>query len=146
MGTRDKDLALATMRAQRLQPLLYLHLAKYVLPDRLVEPESAAFYCLGSRWTDMPIQRTALDAACWEGQSGVLITKTLQRLLDGIRQGRFSILPGEYCGHCDFASACRYTHNLTGRRARTDPVMKLLKNLRTLKVPRPDDPPDSDRA
>ncbi|HEY3198083.1 MAG TPA: PD-(D/E)XK nuclease family protein [Nitrospirales bacterium] len=138
MAARDKDLAVATMRAQRLQPLLYLHLAKYVLPDRLVEPDSAAFYFLGSRWSDMPIRRTALDAACWEGQSRVLITKTLQRLLDGIRQGRFSILPGEYCGHCDFATACRYTHTPTGRRARTDPAMRLLKNLRTIKVPRPD--------
>jgi ATP-dependent helicase/DNAse subunit B len=134
MSARDKDLTLATVRAQRLQPLLYLHLAKYVLPDRVAEPDSAAFYFLGSRWIDMPIQKTALYASCWEGQNGVLIKKTLHLLVDGIRQGRFSILPGEYCRYCDFAAACRYTHDVTARRARTDPATKLLKTLRTLKI------------
>jgi ATP-dependent helicase/nuclease subunit B len=136
MKPRDKNLILATIRAERLQPLLYLELAKHVLPGCLAEPDSAAFYFLGSKWIDMPIRRTALDASCWEGHSGVLIKKTLQRLLEGIRQGRFSILPGDYCGHCDFASACRYTHEPTGRRTRTDPRMKLLRTLRSLKLPR----------
>ncbi len=134
MSARDKDLNVATVRAQRLQPLLYLHLAKYVLPDRVAEPDSAAFYFLGSRWIDMPIQKTMLYASCWEGHNGALIKKTLQLLVDGIRQGRFPILPGEYCGYCDFSAACRYTHDLTARRARTDPATKLLKVLRTLKV------------
>jgi len=140
MRAQDKDLNLATVRAQRLQPLLYLHLAKYVLPDRVSQPDSAAFYFLGSRWIDMPIQKTALYASCWEGENGVLIKKTLQRLVEGIRQGRFSILPGDYCGYCDFAAACRYTHDLSARRARTDPATKLLKVLRTLKVSKPEAP------
>ena len=50
----------------------------------------------------------------------------------------FSILPGDYCEYCDFAAACRYTHDLTARRARTDPATKLLKVLRTLKVAKPE--------
>jgi ATP-dependent helicase/DNAse subunit B len=82
----------------------------------------------------MPIQRTTLSASCWEGHTGVLIKKTLQRLVDGIQQGRFSILPGDYCGYCAFSPACRYTHDLTARRARTDPATKLLKILRTLRI------------
>ena len=135
MNPRDKDLTTAALRAERLQPVLYLHLAKNVLPDGVAEPDSAAFYFLGSQWADT-IQRKILDASSWEGEPGILIKKTLQRILEGIEQGRFSILPGSYCGHCDFASACRYTHEASGRRARTDAVMQVLKALRTLKLPR----------
>ncbi|MEP6600889.1 MAG: PD-(D/E)XK nuclease family protein [Nitrospirota bacterium] len=135
MKAGDRDLTVAALRAERLQPALYLHLAKNVLPDVVAEADSAAFYFLGSQWTDMPIQKKTLDASCWDGEPGLRIKKTLQRILEGIEEGRFSILPGNYCGHCDFASACRYTHEATGRRARTDAVMKALKALRTLKLP-----------
>ena len=135
MKAGDRDLTLAALRAERLQPALYLHLAKNVLPNVVVEADSAAFYFLGSQWTDTPIQKKTLEASCWEGEPGLGIKKTLQRILEGIAEGRFSILPGNYCGHCDFASACRYTHEATGRRARTDAVMKALRALRTLKLP-----------
>jgi len=135
MKAGDRDLTVAALRAERLQPALYLHLAKNVLPDVVAEADSAAFYFLGSRWTDMPIQKKTLEASCWDGEPGLRIKKTLQRILEGIEEGRFSILPGNYCGHCDFASACRYTHEATGRRARRDAVMKALKALRTLKLP-----------
>src|SRR5438034_4323814 len=83
----------------------------------------------------MPRKQNKLDSSCWDGEPGLPINKTLQRILEEIKEGRFSILPGNYCGHCDFASACRYTHEATGRRARTDAVMKALKALRTLKLP-----------
>ena len=134
MKTGDRDLTVAALRAERLQPVLYLQLAKKVLPDVVAEADSAAFYFLGSQWTDMPIQKKTLEASCWDGESGLRIKKTLQRILEGIEEGRFSILPGNYCGHCDFASACRYTYEATGKRARTDAVMKALKALRTLKL------------
>ena len=134
MKAGDRDLTVAALRAERLQPALYLYLAKNVLPDVVAEVDSAAFYFLGSQWTDMPIQKKTLEASCWDGEPGLRIKKTLQRILEGIEEGRFSILPGNYCGHCDFASACRYMHEATGKRARTDAVMKALKGLRTLKL------------
>jgi hypothetical protein len=75
-----------------------------------------------------------MEASCWEGDPGTLIRKTVDRILDGIRGGRFTILPGEYCDHCDFSAVCRYTHDPSRRRARADTGMKALKELRIVKM------------
>jgi len=128
----DKNLALAAIRGFRLQPPLYLLLARHLLPDQSVVPQSAAFYFLAPRWKEGSLQPVTFDASSWDGQTGRMITASLGHIVDGIQAGCYAILPADYCDDCDFASACRFNHDASRRRARTDPRMKALKDLRAL--------------
>jgi ATP-dependent helicase/nuclease subunit B len=132
---KDRDLATAAVRGMRLQPPLYLLAAREVLGEPAV-PESAAFYFLAPNRKDGPLGRSFLDASCWVGETGVLIGRTLTLILEGIRAGRFFILPGGYCDHCDYSEVCRRHHNQSWWRARGDESRKELENLHRLKAPK----------
>jgi ATP-dependent helicase/nuclease subunit B len=135
--SEDKNLPLAASRGLRLQLPLYLLAAKSV-PLCDVIAESAAFYFLAPKWGNMPV-RAVLERSCWEGETGARITHTLESIFEGIRSGRFAVLPGDYCRQCDFAAVCRYGHDPTRRRARADAAMQTLKALRKVKAPTPGD-------
>src|SRR5712692_2604553 len=101
----DRDLATAALRGKRLQPPLYLLAATGVLKEEPAVPDEAAFYFLAPYWPNGPVVRTGLATVCGEG--------TVRVVLEGVRHGRFFILPGEYCDYCEFSSACRRTHHPT---------------------------------
>jgi len=132
---KDRDLATAAVRGFRLQPPLYLLAARKVLGEPAV-PESAAFYFLAPNRKDGPVDRTLLDASCWAGEAGARLGRTLALILEGIRAGRFFILPGGYCDHCDYSEVCRRHHNQSWWRARGDESRKEIEGLRTLKAPK----------
>ncbi|TLY35896.1 MAG: hypothetical protein E6K60_09145 [Nitrospirae bacterium] len=132
MRACDKNLALAAIRGLRLQPPLYALMARHLLPDETAVPQSAAFYFLAPHWKEGSLRRTSLDASCWQGQTGRMIAASVRRIVDGLRAGYYAVLPADYCGYCDFAAACRSNHDPTRRRARIDPRMKALKDLRAL--------------
>ncbi|TAL10789.1 MAG: hypothetical protein EPO02_06545 [Nitrospirae bacterium] len=134
---KDRDLATAALRGFRLQPPLYLLAAKEVLGEPAV-PESAAFYFLAPNRRDGPVDRSQLDASCWAGESGVRLGRTLTLILDGIRAGRFFILPGGHCDHCEYSEVCRRHHNQSWWRARGDESRKALEGLHALKAPKAD--------
>jgi ATP-dependent helicase/nuclease subunit B len=140
-ASKDKDLTTAAVRGFRLQPPLYLLAAKEVLGQPAV-PESAAFYFLAPNRKDGPVDRSVLDASCWEGERGARIGRSLALILEGIKAGRFFILPGGYCDHCDYSEVCRRQHNQSWWRARSDDARKELENLRTLKAPKAAAEPD----
>jgi ATP-dependent helicase/nuclease subunit B len=132
---KDRDLATAAVRGFRLQPPLYLLAARDVLGGPAV-PESAAFYFLAPNCKDGPVGRSLLDASCWAGETGARIGRTLALLLEGIKAGRFFILPGGYCDHCDYSEICRRHHNQSWWRARGDATRKEIEGLRVLKAPK----------
>jgi len=140
-ASKDKDLTTAAVRGFRLQPPLYLLAAREVLGQPAV-PESAAFYFLAPNRKDGPVDRSVLDASCWDGETGARIGRSLALILEGIKAGRFFILPGGYCDHCDYAEVCRRQHNQSWWRARSDDATKELENLRTLKAPKAEAGPD----
>lgn len=131
----DRDLTTAAVRGFRLQPPLYLLAAENVLDRESAVPETVALYFLAPNLTNGPLDRSTLAMSCWEGETGARIGDTVRRILEGIRAGRFFILPGDYCDHCDFSSNCRRTHDPSRRRARGDEQTKTLERLRTIKVP-----------
>lgn len=136
---KDRDLATAAVRGLRLQPPLYLLAARDVLGEPAV-PESAAFYFLapnqqGGR-TGEAIDRSQLDASCWSGAMGAQIGRTLALILDGIKAGRFFILPGTHCEHCDYSEVCRRHHSQSWWRARGDGSRQALDNLHRLTAPK----------
>src|SRR5881409_995166 len=118
----DRDLATAALRGKRLQAPLYLLAASGVLKEEPAVPDEAAFYFLAPYWPNGPVVRTGLTAVCGEG--------TVRVVLEGVRQGRFFILPGEYCDYCEFSSACRRTHHPTKWRQRDNPEKRTLEDLR----------------
>jgi len=121
----DKNLATAALRGFRLQPPLY---ARMTLPGEAL-PVQVDFRFLAPRW-DPPIDSASFDAATWEGPVGRQIAATLGALLDGIRAGRYFILPDTYCDFCNFAPACRRLHGPTGARARRSAPARALRLLR----------------
>ena len=118
----DRDLATAALRGKRLQPPLYLLAATGVLKEEPAVPDEAAFYFLAPYWPNGPVVRTRLAAVCGEG--------TVRVILEGVRHGRFFILPGEYCDYCEFSSACRRTHHPTKWRQRDNAEKRILEDLR----------------
>ena len=132
---RDRDLATAAVRGVRLQPPMYLLAAKDVMGEPAV-PESAAFYFLAPNRKGGAVDRSLLDASCWTGETGALIGRTLTFILDGIRAGRFFILPGAHCDHCDYSEICRRHHTQSWWRARGDGSRKELETLHLLKAPK----------
>ncbi len=139
--SKDKDLTTAAVRGFRLQPPLYLLAAREVLGQPAV-PESAAFYFLAPNRKDGPVDRSVLDASCWDGETGARIGRSLALILEGIKAGRFFILPDSYCDHCDYSQVCRRHHNQSWWRARSDDSRKELESLRTLKIPKAETGPD----
>ena len=122
----DRDLATAALRGKRLQPPLYLLAAQKVLEKQPAVADEAAFYFLAPNWPNGPVVRTGLAAFCGEG--------TVRVILEGVKQGRFFILPGEYCDYCEFSSACRRTHHPTKWRLRDNTEKRTLEELRQQKA------------
>ncbi len=122
----DRDLATAALRGKRLQPPLYLLAATGVLKEEPAVADEAAFYFLAPYWPHGPVVRTGLAAVCGEG--------TVRVILEGVRHGRFFILPGEYCDYCEFSSACRRTHHPTKWRLRDNAEKRILEDLRQQKA------------
>nr|MBI3613066.1 exodeoxyribonuclease V subunit gamma [Nitrospirota bacterium] len=122
----DRDLVTAALRGKRLQPPLYLLAARNALGKEPAVPDAAALYFLAPYWPDGPVVRKTLTAVCGEG--------TVQVILDGVRGGRFFIMPDDYCKYCEFSSACRRTHHPTKWRRRDDPHQQILLALREQKA------------
>ena len=56
------------------------------------------------------------------GNLGAATKETIAYLANGVRQGRYFIHRGEYCGRCDFATICRKNHPPSLWRAENDPL------------------------
>ncbi|HEX5549633.1 MAG TPA: hypothetical protein VFX36_02310, partial [Nitrospira sp.] len=72
----------------------------------------------------------------WSTDNGTLLRNTLGQLVNGIKNGRFFIMPGTYCKTCEYRVACRREHMPTWWRASRAMEGKELAALRTLRVDR----------
>ncbi len=136
----DKDLMQAAVRGQRLQPPLYLLLAKFYAAARELRDTDfsaeAAFYFLAPNWDKGPIVVSQFPANGWEGEAGGMLRNTFTLLLKGIYEGRFFIHPGTHCDYCDFSTICRLNHRQSSRRVAEDLLTQEHQALRTLKIPK----------
>jgi ATP-dependent helicase/nuclease subunit B len=87
---------------------------------------------LAPQWSTT-ISRSTFEAMSWSSGTGTLIQSTIRTLVDGIRAGRFFILPDGYCDGCDFRVICRREHAPTWWRAHRATEPKGLKKLRAQK-------------
>jgi ATP-dependent helicase/nuclease subunit B len=136
LGTMDKNLTRAAIRAMRLQPPLYLTMAQASMPallrgiadvsaspsDRLI-CEGVSFHYLAPNATRKggeAVTVASFPGDAWESELRGPLHNAMSHVLDGIREGRFFIYPGGYCDYCDYRPLCRRTHQTGGWRARAD--------------------------
>lgn len=127
--TEDRNLVQAAVRGYRLQPPLYACLA---IPGQ-PKPTQVQLFFLAPHWPT-PIVRSTFESAVWSSDNGSRLLDTINTLVEGIRAGRFFILPDGYCETCDFRVSCRRDHTPTWWRAYRAPEPKQLKVLRTQRV------------
>ena len=133
---KDRNLVQSAFRGSRLQPALYT-LMTATLPGESQDslPEQVDFLYLLPRATPS-VERASFPAKAWQGSAGPMLNRTLQVLVEGVRDGHHVIVPDAYCAHCDFSTACRRTHQPSWWRAYRSSQAGLLRSLRSLKVPR----------
>ncbi len=129
MKPEDRNLAQSAVRGYRLQPPLYSCLTVPGQPP----PSLVQFLFLAPQWATA-ISRSTFEATSWASVTGTLIQKSISTLVDGIRSGRFFILPDGYCDGCEFRMVCRREHAPTWWRAYRAAEPKALKMLRTQKI------------
>ena len=138
----EQALARAVVQGTRLQPLLYMELAGQGIPPLLEQKlglgkdgqatveggpcaapacEGVWFYVVAPRELPegegfVPVPFTAETRAGVAPQTETLMTT----LVEGIRQGKFFIVPGRHCDWCDVRAVCHRTHPASARRARED--------------------------
>jgi ATP-dependent helicase/nuclease subunit B len=129
ISSEDRHLVQSAVRGYRLQPPLYalLQIQNHGTP-RQVE-----LFFLAPHRTN-PIARSTFDADVWSADAGVKLRTTFRRLISGIRNGRFFIMPDTYCEACEFRVACRKEHQPTRWRASRAVESKELAALRIIQV------------
>ena len=146
-ATEDKDLIRAALRGERLQPPFY-----YLLAQSWVEEHGqtsrpgieANFYFIAPRWSQGPLITRSYGSEGLANRAGAETKQTIAYLADGVRQGRFFINRGEYCGRCDAAPICRKNHPPSLWRAENDPVTELHRALREKAIKDDEHEPNSD--
>ena len=126
----DRNLVQAAARGLRLQPPLYACLD---LPPGDRKPAEVQLVFLAPHWPT-PIARATFESAVWSSAPGARVRDTIRLLLEGIRAGRFFILPDSYCDRCEFRVACRRDHTPTWWRAYRAAEPHRLRALRALTI------------
>ncbi|MGH7233131.1 MAG: PD-(D/E)XK nuclease family protein, partial [Nitrospiraceae bacterium] len=139
MKSKDRDLLTAAIRGYSLQPPLYTLMTHAADNGAVMEPfadgvavEEVEFRFLAPRWERI-VERSRFDSAGWRAPDGQ-VRETVRHLLDGVRSGRFFILPDTYCDFCEYSAACRRFHGPTWWRAHSSAPAKALRRLRKQKV------------
>ena len=151
----DQELARAVVRGTRLQPLFYMELAGQGLSpllehapgrDAVGSGPSAAPACEGV-WFYVVAPRALPEeqgfapvafSADTRDRAAPQLETMMTTLVDGVRQGKFFILPGQHCEWCDVRPVCHRTHPASARRAREDyKQTHAHRNLRRQQPPKP---------
>jgi len=127
----DRHLIQSAVRGYRLQPPLY---ARFHIPDHGHAQQVQLFF-LAPNWAT-PVVRSTFETEVWSTDNGTLLRNTLGQLMNGIKNGRFFIMPGTYCKTCEYRVACRREHMPTWWRASRAMEGRELAALRTLRLDR----------
>lgn len=130
--TQDKNLIRGALRGARLQPPFYFLLAEHWAATQAASAQPAIeadFYYIAPRWSDGPLVSAEFTGEGLAGRIGAATKQTIAYLAEGVRQGRFFIQRGDYCGHCEVAAICRKNHPPSLWRAENDPITKAHREL-----------------
>ena len=136
----ELDLVSKALQGRQLQPPLYSFMTALNL-----ERDTAGWGCLrllSSRWISVisaPCKRSlsilpSFSGAIWDTATGEQLRRTIHEWIQGIRDGKFFILPGTYCRSCQYASTCRFQHHPSWSRAYGLPLARRYRQIRKQKV------------
>ena len=108
-ASQDTNLLRAALRGERLQPPFYYMLAQHWAEEQTTSshrdrPSKRTFTTSRTRWAEGPLLSTSYGSAGLTDQLGAATQQTIAYLADGVRQGRFFLNRGDYCGRCDAAA------------------------------------------
>jgi ATP-dependent helicase/nuclease subunit B len=137
---KDRDLLTAALRGVALQPPLYARMvpadAPRELSERLAAPlEDVQLKFLAPRWEPV-VDRASFPAAYWKGSEAEQLRRTLDHFVDGVRSGRFFIMPGGQCDFCEYSAACRRFDASVAVRTYRSPAAKALRRIQKQKAVR----------
>ncbi|WP_447971313.1 PD-(D/E)XK nuclease family protein [Nitrospira sp. M1] len=137
--SRDRDLLASGIRGHYLQPALYSLMSGLHVHTNTGEstqpfsPESVEFVYLAPH-REPPVDRAVFERSSWKSRAGSQLHRTLSTLVQGIYQGEYFILPGEYCQHCSVSTACRRFHETTWIRAYRSSQAKQIRHIRKQEI------------
>lgn len=138
--TDEPDLLGEALQGRRLQPPLYSFMSSSSLSrasGETVVPNSS-IHSVEFRYirplNSEPLGFTTFASSIWETAPGDQLLRTILRWVQGIRNGRFFILPGSYCSRCHWSAACRFQHHPSWVRAYGLPLAKEFRQLRKQRV------------
>lgn len=119
----DSNLKLAAARGEKLQPPVYLLLARQFAEAQRITPAGieAMFYYLAPKWEGGPFLQKSFAAEDLEGSCGKGLRETLSLFIRGIHEGLYFIQPGKACGTCEVTHVCRKNHLPTAWRTANHP-------------------------
>jgi ATP-dependent helicase/nuclease subunit B len=125
-----RNLEEAALQGQRLQPAFYVLLAQE--GDPKARPGAELHY-LAPKWPEKAGREFAFSFESWQTPWAEEMGDTLERLLKGIREGEFYILPDEgqygHCSRCPYQVLCRKNHRPTRYRQTADPRTHSVEGL-----------------
>ncbi|GJL55658.1 MAG: hypothetical protein NPIRA02_27900 [Nitrospirales bacterium] len=137
--SQDRDLLASGVRGRYLQPALYSLMSVVHVHTNMgtamqpCRPESVEFVYLAPH-REPPVDRAVFERSSWKSRAGSQLHHTLSTLVQGISQGEYFILPGEYCQHCPVSLACRRFHEPTWVRAYRSSQAKQIRHIRKQEI------------
>lgn len=134
--TDESDLLGEALQGRRLQPPLYSFMSSLNLtsPSGETVLPNASLPSVEFRYIRPlnvePLGFTSFASSIWNTAAGDQLLGTIHRWVQGIRDGRFFVLPGSYCRGCHSSVACRFKHHPSWVRAHGFPLAKEFRQLR----------------
>ena len=136
----ELDLVSKALQGRQLQPPLYSFMTALNLEREtaVVGLSTSTFQSVDFRYL-RPLQEESVysasfSGAIWDTATGEQLRRTIHGWIQGIRDGKFFILPGTYCRSCQYASACRYQHHPSWSRAYGLPLATTYRQIRKQKA------------
>jgi len=136
----ELDLVSKALQGRQLQPPLYSLMTTPNLERDTAEVglSTAPIQSVDFRYLrpmqEESVQSASFSGAIWDTATGEQLRRILHGWIQGIRDGKFFILPGPYCRSCQYASACRFQHHPSWLRAYGLPLAKTYRQIRKQKA------------
>ena len=136
----DFDLVSKALQGRQLQPPLYSFMTKLNLESDTVgvglstSPIRSVVFRYLRPMQEESVHSASFSGATWKTATGKQLKCTIHSWIQGIRDGKFFILPGPSCRSCQYVSACRFQHHPSWSRVYGLPLARTYRGIRKQKA------------
>jgi ATP-dependent helicase/nuclease subunit B len=136
----ELDLLSKALQGRQLQPPLYSFMTVLNLDSATpgaglpMSPIRSVDFRYLRPMQEESVHSASFSGAIWDTPPGEQLRRTIYGWIQGIREGKFFILPGTYCRSCSYASACRFQHHPSWSRAYGFPLARTYRQIRKQKA------------